>query len=72
MVALSCLQWNKRAINRAMEAMGLHAAVEYGLAAGVIMDSIETPEFVQFDQIRRGEGLQKALEWRDSLFRQYE
>lgn len=72
MVALACLQWNKRAVNRTLEAMGLHAAMEYGLAASIMMDSTETPEYVRFDEIRQEQGLKKALEWRDSLFRTYE
>jgi len=72
MVALACLQWNKRALNRTMEAMGFRAAVEYGLTACVMMDATVSPEFAQFDEIRKSQGLKQALAWRAGLFAPYE
>jgi enoyl-CoA hydratase/carnithine racemase len=72
MVALSCLQTNKRAINQTMEAMGFRSAMQYALEACVLLDASGTPEFRQFDRLRRERGLKDALAWRDGLFRPYE
>lgn len=71
-VALACLQGNKRAINGTMEAMGFRAAMEYGLAACINLNATGTPELLQFDQIRKSQGLKQALEWRAGLFAPYE
>lgn len=72
MVALDCLRTNKRAINHTMEAMGFRAAMTYGLEACVMLDASGTPEFRQFDVLRREQGLKAALSWRDGLFKPYE
>lgn len=72
MVALDCLQTNKRAINQTMEAMGFRAAMTYALEACVMLDASGTPEFRQFDILRREQGLKSALAWRDGLFKPYE
>ena len=71
-VALSCLQWNKRAINQTYESMGMSSAIRYGVEACAILDATETPEYRQFEDLRRTKGLGAALEWRNSLFAPYE
>jgi enoyl-CoA hydratase/carnithine racemase len=72
MVALACLQANKRAINQTYEAMGFRTAMMYGLETAVMLDAAGTPEFRQFDVLRREQGLKAALAWRDGMFKQYE
>jgi enoyl-CoA hydratase len=72
MVALPCLQTNKRAINQSLEAMGFRTAMMYALECCVQLDAAGTPEFRQFDVLRREQGLKAALVWRDSLFTPYE
>ncbi len=71
-VALSCLQYNKRAINNTYESMGFNSAMRYGVAIATLSDSTVTPEFAEFDRVRRERGLKAALEWRDAQFRKYE
>ncbi|MFI5023798.1 MAG: enoyl-CoA hydratase/isomerase family protein [Alphaproteobacteria bacterium] len=71
-VALACLQWNKRAINNTYETQGFHAAMRYGIEACSIMDASDTPEYRKFDEIRRSQGLNEALRWRDEQFAKYE
>ena len=71
-VALSCLQYNKRAINNTYESMGFNSAMRYGVAMATLSDSTVTPEFAEFDRVRRERGLKAALEWRDAQFRKYE
>ena len=71
-VALSCLQYNKRAINHTYESMGFNSAMRYGVAIATLSDSTLTPEFAEFDRVRRERGLKAALEWRDAQFKQYE
>lgn len=71
-VALACLQWNKRALNNAVECMGFRPALQYGVAACTILDSTRTPEFVEFDRRRRESGLKDALKWRDEQFARFD
>jgi enoyl-CoA hydratase/carnithine racemase len=71
-VALACLQWNKRSLNGVAQAQGIDAAMMQGVLACTNMNATETPEFVQFDALRRSEGLKNALAWREAQFKQYE
>ena len=71
-VALACLQWNKRAINNVYETQGFQSAMRYGVEACTLMDATDTPEYRQFDELRRSKGLGTALEWRDEQFAPYE
>jgi enoyl-CoA hydratase len=71
-VALDCLIWNKRAITNTYNTMGFESAMLYGVEACTIMDTTHTPEFVEFARIREQDGLNAALAWRDSQFKQYE
>ena len=71
-VSLSCLQWNKRAISQTFEIMGQSSALRYGVEAAAIMDAQSSPEYEKYDEIRRSEGLAKAIQWRDAQFRPFE
>jgi len=71
-VAMACLQYNKRAINNTYESMGFNAAMRYGVAIATLSDSTATPEFAEFDRVRREKGFKAALQWRDSQFKKYE
>lgn len=71
-VALAALQLNKRAINHTFETMGFRAALRYGVEMCGILDATETPEYRQFDELRRTQGIQAALAWRRALFGTYE
>ncbi|MBV9734582.1 MAG: enoyl-CoA hydratase/isomerase family protein [Acidisphaera sp.] len=71
-VAMACLQWNKRAINQTYETMGFSTAMQYGVEACTILDSTVTPEYQEFSNRRRDEGLAAAIRWRDEQFRRYE
>ncbi len=72
MVAVDCLIANKRAINQTFEIMGLMNALKSGVDIATLLNSLETPEYRQFDELRRAEGLKAALKWRDAQFKQYE
>ncbi len=61
-VSLTCLQYNKRPIYHAHESMGFHAAMRYGVAISTLLDSTKTPEFLEFDEVRREKGLRAALD----------
>jgi enoyl-CoA hydratase len=71
-VSLSCLQWDKRAINQTFEIMGLRNAIQYGSEASAIMDALGSPEADQFDSTRRQHGMGAALKWRSDQFSPYE
>jgi hypothetical protein len=71
-VALECLRWNKRAINYAFQAMGLSDGLQYGVEACAIMDATVTPEYQQFNELRKTKGLAAALAWRDEQFARFE
>ncbi|MEM7221893.1 MAG: enoyl-CoA hydratase/isomerase family protein [Pseudomonadota bacterium] len=58
----------KRAINRAYELAGLRDALKVGLETDIEIESAENPERSEFNRIRREEGLQAALAWRDGRF----
>jgi enoyl-CoA hydratase len=68
LVPLNTLQWNKRAINQAYETMGMGSALQYGLEACAIMDATPSPEYIEFDEVMRADGLKAAIKWRDSRF----
>lgn len=71
-VAMDCLVWNKRAITNTYNNMGFEPAMLYGLEACTIMDTVHTPEFVEFSRIREEQGLNAALAWLKQQFGQYE
>lgn len=59
----------KAAINRTFEIAGLKAGIEYNLEIDTLIEAAETPERVEFNRIRKAQGLKAALTWRDARFR---
>jgi enoyl-CoA hydratase/carnithine racemase len=72
MVAIECLSVNKQAINQTFEIMGLMAALKAGNASAALRNSMDTPEYRQFDEIKREQGMKAALKWRAAQFKPYE
>ncbi|VIO79093.1 enoyl-CoA hydratase/isomerase family protein [Bradyrhizobium ivorense] len=72
LVAMECLQLNKRAINQTYEIMGFRAATTYGIEACVMLKQIDSQEYKEFDLLRREKGVKEALNWRDAQFKKYE
>lgn len=62
------MQLTKRMLNRAMEAAGLHEAIEAGLDLGSIINAADTPEQREWDAIVRADGVKAALAWRDRRY----
>ena len=58
----------KRAINRALEAQNMLAALEEALAIDLAIEGAGSPDKVQFMEIARRDGLKAALAWRDARF----
>jgi enoyl-CoA hydratase len=56
----------KRAINATYDAMGLRAALAAALETDIFIESAGGPERAEFDRIRREQGLNAAIAWRDS------
>jgi enoyl-CoA hydratase/carnithine racemase len=71
-VAGECLRWNKRAINGAYETQGLMGALQAGLNAATLMNSENSAEMTNFNNVLASEGLKAALEWRRKQFAAYE
>jgi enoyl-CoA hydratase/carnithine racemase len=71
-VAIECLTWNKRAMNKTSEIMGLRSALDFGFESCVQLDNSVAPEYRKFDALRREKGLGEAIKWRDGQFAPYE
>jgi enoyl-CoA hydratase len=65
---LEVLRLTKTALNRATRAMGLLEAVEANLDLSALLNSANTPEQREFDQIVRDKGLKAGLAWRDTRY----
>ncbi|MDE5458626.1 hypothetical protein GWE18_38825 [Bradyrhizobium sp. CSA112] len=72
MVAIECLQWDKRAVNQTYEIMGFRAALAYGVEACAMIQGIMPREQEEFERIRLEKGVKEALKWRDARFKNYE
>lgn len=66
------IKYTKVAINRTFEIMGLREALWYNLEMDTLIETAETPERVEFDRLRREQGLKAALACRDARFRRRE
>jgi len=71
-VALAALQWNKRAINAAFEAMGFEHALRHGTDLAVLLNATSTPEYNAFAEVQARDGLTAAIRWREEQFKPYE
>lgn len=64
--APSSVQFTKKAINRTYEIMGLRQALLQALEIDIFIEAAGGPERATFNRIRKEEGLQAALAWRDA------
>ena len=62
------LMTTKAAINRSAEVAGLREAIAYGIETATILDCSETEQFLQFEAVRKDQGLSAAIRWRESQF----
>jgi enoyl-CoA hydratase len=58
----------KRPINRTFEIMGLYAALQANVDISSILNTVNSPEQLEFYRIVREEGLKEALAWRESRY----
>ncbi len=56
----------KHAINRTYDLIGLRQSLREALETDILIEAEENPERVQFNQIRKEQGLAAALAWRDA------
>jgi enoyl-CoA hydratase len=62
------VELTKRAINRTYEIMGMRQALLAALETDILLEASEGPERAEFNRIRREQGLQAAIAWRDARF----
>ena len=62
------VRMTKEAINRTYDIMGMREALAMALDMDVQIESMETPERREFNEIARAKGLKAAVAWRDSRF----
>ncbi|MEZ5854433.1 MAG: enoyl-CoA hydratase/isomerase family protein [Hyphomicrobiaceae bacterium] len=60
--------FTKRAMNRTYEIMGMREALRASLDIDVILNATPSAEKVEFQRIRKEQGLKAALAWRDGRF----
>ena len=63
--APDAVRLTKAAINRSFDAMGLRAALAAALELDIFIEASGGTERAEFDRLRREQGLQAALAWRD-------
>lgn len=56
----------KLAINRTYELIGMRRALREALETDIVIEAEENPERVEFNRIRKEQGLAAALAWRDA------
>jgi enoyl-CoA hydratase len=64
----TAVRLTKQAINRSLESMGMRQALLQALEIDVIIESTETPESKEFNEILEKDGLKAALAWREARF----
>jgi enoyl-CoA hydratase len=65
--ASKSVQLTKKAINRTYELAKMKQALREGLEIDVQIESDLSPERIEFNKIRKKEGLKAALNWRDKI-----
>jgi enoyl-CoA hydratase len=58
----------KQAINRSYEVMGMRQALLQALETDVVIETTETPESREFNEILDRDGLKAALAWREDRY----
>ncbi|MCC6197685.1 MAG: enoyl-CoA hydratase/isomerase family protein [Burkholderiales bacterium] len=66
--APQAVQSIKRAINRSYDIGGMRQALLAALDADVMLEAASGPERMEFNRIRKEQGLKAALAWRDARF----
>jgi enoyl-CoA hydratase len=61
----TAVQLSKRALNRAYECIGMKPALAQALEMDIFIEGAGGPRRAEFDRIRKEQGLQAALAWRD-------
>jgi enoyl-CoA hydratase len=67
--AATSVQLTKQAINRGYEIMRMREALDAALEIDIEIESDESPERIEFNSIRKEQGLKAALAWRDARFK---
>jgi len=67
--AAKSVQLTKQAINRGYEIMRMREALDAALEIDIEIESDESPERIEFNSIRKEQGLKAALAWRDARFK---
>ncbi len=63
------VQMTKRAVNRAWEIAGFHAALEANTELDTIIETANLPARDEFRRITQEQGLKAAIAWRDARYR---
>ena len=62
------VQLTKRAINRSYDISGMRQALLAALDHDVMLEAASGPERIEFNRIRKEQGLKAAIAWRDARF----
>jgi enoyl-CoA hydratase len=65
--AAHSVRMTKRAIHRGMDIRGLRESLKAGLDTALLVEANMSPERIEFNRIRAGEGLKAAIAWRNAL-----
>ncbi|WP_250518993.1 enoyl-CoA hydratase/isomerase family protein [Caballeronia sp. ATUFL_M1_KS5A] len=60
------VQLTKSYVNRSMDIAGFTSALEAALDGAIILESTQGPERIEFNRIRKADGLKAAIEWRNN------
>ena len=64
--AAHSVRLTKQAINRSMDIRGLRESLKAGLDTALLIEANMSPERIEFNRIRAGEGLKAAIAWRNA------
>ena len=64
--APEAVRLTKRAINRSYEIMGMRQALLAALETDICIEAEENPDRIEFNRIRKEQGLAAALSWRNN------
>jgi enoyl-CoA hydratase len=64
--AARSVRMTKQAINRSMDIRGLRESLKAGLDTAMLIEANMSPERIEFNRIRAGEGLKAAIAWRNA------
>ena len=64
--AAHSVRLTKQAINRSLDIRGLRESLKAGLDTALLIEANMSPERIEFNRIRAGEGLKAAIAWRNA------